>query len=173
MRFRVLFVVLVLLIVALPLPSEAGDGVVALQTADPSCGDDSGDIYVGCGNGTVTDNRTGLVWLANANCLGQVTWYEAMESVAGLADSPPPPSAAAAHDCGLSDGSSAGEWRLPSIGEFEVMVADAVALGCDPTITDDTGLLCWHSLCIGGVFGMCSFTSRPIGKTARGRDVPD
>ena len=29
----------------------AGDGLVALQTADPSCPDDSGNIYVNCGNG--------------------------------------------------------------------------------------------------------------------------
>jgi hypothetical protein len=49
----------------------AGDGVVALQTADPSCPDDSGDRYVDCGNGTVTDNDTGLVWLKQANCLAK------------------------------------------------------------------------------------------------------
>jgi hypothetical protein len=57
------------LLVAIPPTSLAGDGVVALQTADPSCPDDSGKIYVDCGNGTVTDNRTGLVWLKNADCL--------------------------------------------------------------------------------------------------------
>ena len=49
--------------------AQAGDGVVALQTADPSCRGlpfQADYIYVGCGNGTVTDNRTGLVWLVNA-----------------------------------------------------------------------------------------------------------
>ena len=67
----------------------AGDGVVALQTAEASCGAGSpaSTVYVDCGNGTVTDRRTGLVWLANADCLGGgVDWYTAMEFVAGLAD---------------------------------------------------------------------------------------
>ena len=41
-------------------------------------------VVVDCGNGTVTDNRTGLVWLADADCLAEaVSWQEAME----LADS--------------------------------------------------------------------------------------
>ncbi len=126
----------------------AGDGVAALQTADPACPDDSGDIYVDCGNGTVTDNRTGLVWLKEANCLrdaptgGVVDWYTAMEFVAGLSDKPMG-SAAAGHDCGLSDGSSPGEWRLPSMDEWEAMIVDATALGCAPKITDNQGTGCW------------------------------
>lgn len=138
----------------------AGDGIVALQTADPSCPDDSGNTYVDCGNGTVTDNRTGLVWLKNANCigsdgggsgdpLGRVDWYMAIEFVAGLSDAPPG-SVAADYDCGLSDGSSSGEWRLPSVEEWEAMIADATALGCTvsgfggPSITDDSGTQCWQ-----------------------------
>ncbi len=125
-------------------------GVVALQTSDPSCPDDSGDIYVDCGNGTVTDNRTGLVWLKDANCLrnapggGEVDWQAAMAFAAGLKDVPAG-SAAAAHDCGLADGSSPGEWRLPSVEEWEAMVADAVLLGCSPAITDNQGTGCWIS----------------------------
>ena len=102
----------------------AGDGVVALQTAGTSCADGSGNRYVDCGNGTVTDNETGLVWLANADCLGSVDWLTASEFVAGLSDKPEG-SIAAAHDCGLSDGSSPGEWRLPSMEEWEAMVAEA------------------------------------------------
>jgi len=127
----------------------AGEGLVALQTADPSCPDESGKIYVDCGNGTVTDNRSGLVWLKNANCVGWTSWYEAVEFVEGLSDLPET-SIAAGSDCGLSDGSSAGEWRLPSIAEWEQMVADAVALGCVqdefgwPSITDDSGATCWQ-----------------------------
>jgi hypothetical protein len=136
----------------------AGDGVVALQTADPSCSDDSGKIYVDCDNGTVTDNRSGLVWLANANCLGLddpvdgsndggAAWSLAMEFVASLGDIPAG-SAAAADDCGLSDGSSPGEWRLPTVAEWEAMIEDAVLLGCvgafAPSITNDTGDSCWQ-----------------------------
>ena len=125
---------------------------MALQTADPSCRTTTTPppIYVDCGNGTVTDNRTGLVWLANANCLvasngGAVDWHTAMEFVAGLSDKPPT-SAAAADDCGLSDGSSPGEWRLPSVEEWEAMIADAIGDPGDPdctiappTITNDSG----------------------------------
>ncbi len=137
------------LIAVAALPVNAGNGVVAVQTADPSCTDSSGKVYVDCGNGTVTDNRTGLVWLKNADCLGDVDFQTAMEFAAGLSDMPST-SAAAAHDCGLSDGSSPGEWRLPSAAEWEAMIADAVALGCisgqsgGPSITDDTGSSCWQ-----------------------------
>ena len=129
--------------------TAAGSGAVAIQTADPSCRDDSSNIYVDCGNGTVTDNRTGLVWLKDASCLGAVDWYTAMEFVAGLSDQPST-SAAAAHDCGLADGSSPGEWRLPSRREWGTMVSDAVSLGCTdlgfggPSITDDSGTSCWQ-----------------------------
>lgn len=135
-----------------PAVGLARDGLVALQTADPSCPDDSGNIYVNCGNGTVTDNRTGLVWLTNADCMGAaVDWHTAMEVAAGLSDKPAT-SVAASNDCGLSDGSSPGEWRLPSVEEWEAMVADALGDGGDPdctasppTINNDSGLGCWVS----------------------------
>ncbi len=154
-------IVLVGMLLAAP-PSLAGDGVVALQTAAPSCRNKSSNIYVNCKNGTVTDNRTGLVWLKNANCigsagggtgtpLGRVDWYTAMEFVAGLSDKPAM-SVAASDDCGLSDGSSPGDWRLPSVEEWEGMIADALGQGGDPdcaasppTITNDSGLGCWVS----------------------------
>lgn len=149
----------VVVMICTPGPGLAGDGVVALQTADPSCPDDSGNRYVDCGNGTVTDNDTGLVWLADANCLdvsgGGWDWFTAMEFVAGLSDKPAT-SAAASEDCGLSDGSSPGEWRLPSVEELEAMIADAVDLGCDPTITNDAGNDCWDAQCV--TAGACSFS---------------
>ncbi len=136
----------------------AGDGVVALQTADPSCADDSGDRYVDCGNGTVTDNATGLVWLANANCLdGAYDWRTAMEFVAGLSDKPST-SVVASIDCGLSDGSSPGEWRLPSVEEWEAMMSPTV-LACNPAITDDEGTGCWADPLVCFLSGRtCSFT---------------
>ena len=55
-------------------------------------------------------------------------------------------------DCGLSDGSSPGEWRLPSATEWRAMSADALGEDGDPdctasppTITNDSGLGCWVS----------------------------
>jgi len=133
----------------------AGDGVVALQTAEPSCADNSGNIYVDCNNGTVTDNRTGLVWLAKANCFGGQLWPEAMEIVSGLADlnvafCVGKGLTGEQCDCGLSDGSSPGEWRLPTVEEWETMVSNALGgagnpdcTGTPPTITDDTGDFCY------------------------------
>jgi len=148
-----------LLVALCPAGVLAGDGVVALQTAEASCRNAGNAIYVDCGNGTVTDNRTGLVWLANADCLGGgVDWFTAMEFVAGLADMPAD-SAAAAHDCGLSDGSSPGEWRLPSRAEWQAMVGDADSLGCSPTITSNHpgGITpCWSAGC--NTLGLCAFS---------------
>ena len=138
----------------------AGEGLVALNTCDASCPDDSGDRYVDCNNGTVTDSETGLVWLANANCLGLLNWYEAMGTVAGLSDLPHDAIACSGLtpdecDCGLSDGSSPGEWRLPSIEEWETMVEHAAdVLGCSPTITNDAGDDCWDQQCVD--VGACS-----------------
>ncbi len=140
-----------------PVAGRAGNGLAALQTGDPSCGDDTGAIYVDCENGTVTDNRTGLIWLANANCWQDLDWHDAMAAVAGLSDIPNG-TAGANDDCGLDDGSSPGEWRLPSIDEWEAMIDDALGQGGDPdclaaggpTITNDEGTGCWGS--VGGSF---------------------
>lgn len=136
-----------------------GNGAVMLQTSDVSCGDDSTDFYVSCGNGTVTDNRTGLVWLANANCFGQLTWVDAMALVAGLGDLPEHACAgmtADECDCGLSDKSSPGEWRLPSMAEWKSMIsAGWDGDTCAPAIANDVGNGCWNELC--AELAACSF----------------
>jgi hypothetical protein len=64
------------------------------------------------GNGTATDNLTGLVWLKNANCFDAQIWTAALTSANTLASGA----------CGLSDGSKAGQWRLPNITELESLV---------------------------------------------------
>ncbi|MBF0527283.1 MAG: S8 family serine peptidase, partial [Deltaproteobacteria bacterium] len=63
-------------------------------------------------NGTVTDNLTGLIWLKNANCFGLHTWTQALADANGLANG----------NCGLSDGSHIGDWRLPNINELKSLV---------------------------------------------------
>jgi len=60
----------------------------------------------GVPNGTVTDG--GLVWLQNANCFGTKNWQEAMSAAASLRSG----------SCGLTDGSTAGQWRLPTKDEL-------------------------------------------------------
>jgi hypothetical protein len=72
------------------------------------------------GNGTITDISTGLIWLKNANPCGTKNWDDAMAYCASLASG----------TAGLTDGSAAGQWRLPTIAELE-------GLGTDPPIT-------WH-----------------------------
>lgn len=83
------------------------------------------------GDGTVTDHLTGLVWLKNSNCtetLGGVRrditkpdslvpgfvdiWLDAMTWVANLGDGA----------CGLTDGSTAGSWRMPNVNELKSLI---------------------------------------------------
>jgi hypothetical protein len=139
--------------------ASGGGGLVALNSCDLSCPDDTSHFYVACGNGTVTDNRTGLVWLADADCFGQLTWDEAMAVVAGLGDIPAHACAGMEPDecdCGLSDHSSPGEWRLPTMAEWEdVISAGWDADSCAPAISNDVGNGCWTQACADA--GMCSF----------------
>ena len=101
------------------------------QTVSYATGDD-GDLERGVawllprfydnGNGTVTDNLTGLVWLKNANCTdtmggvekgsGNLTWSNALTWSNSLASGA----------CGLTDGSTAGDWRLPNREELESLI---------------------------------------------------
>jgi hypothetical protein len=60
------------------------------------------------GDGTVTDGLTELVWLRDAGCLGSGDWATALGAANQLASG----------SCGLSDGSSAGQWRVPNLNEL-------------------------------------------------------
>lgn len=100
-------------------------GVIQLprtgQTTSYATGDD-GDLQKGVAwpiprftdnnNGTVTDNLTGLIWLKNANCFGAQAWTTALTSANTLASG----------SCGLTDGSTAGQWRLPNRKELQSLV---------------------------------------------------
>jgi hypothetical protein len=68
--------------------------------------------YIDNGDGTVTDTRTELIWLKNANCFGRQNWQTAMQSAARLKSG----------QCGLRDGSSAGMWHLPTVDELKAML---------------------------------------------------
>jgi len=52
------------------------------------------------------------VWLQDANCFGTRTWLDALSDCNGLADG----------SCGLTDGSIAGDWRLPNNKELFSLV---------------------------------------------------
>ncbi len=64
------------------------------------------------GNGTVTDNLTKLIWLKDANAFGSRTWEQALSDANTLASG--------SH--GLTDGSKAGDWRLPNVNELQSLI---------------------------------------------------
>jgi hypothetical protein len=64
------------------------------------------------GNGTVSDNLTGLIWLKNANPTTVNSWENALSYCNGLANG----------TAGLTDGSVAGDWRLPHVKELQSLV---------------------------------------------------
>ena len=122
-------------------PDDVG---VASSNPDPPCFDNV-NRYVECGNGTVTDTVTGVIFLQQADCFGTfssqaVNYTTAQEIAAALADG----------QCGLSDGSRPGDWRLLTLEEAESMIALAVTMGCTntgaknfPSLTDRKGEGCF------------------------------
>ena len=64
------------------------------------------------GDGTVKDNLTGLIWLKDAGCFVPQDWTTGLSSANTLASGA----------CGLTDGSVAGDWRLPNIKELESLI---------------------------------------------------
>jgi hypothetical protein len=86
----------------------------------------------------VTDTVTGLVWLKDSACLAGDHWRLANQAAAALADG----------QCGLTDGSSAGDWRLPTREEWAATIDRGTDLGCTlsngnaPTLTDEDGFAC-------------------------------
>ena len=64
------------------------------------------------GDGTITDNLTNFVWLKNANCFGERSWQNALNDANGLASG----------SCSLTDGSSAGDWRMPNRNELLTLI---------------------------------------------------
>lgn len=93
------------------------------QTTTYATGDD-GDLQRGVAwpntrftdnlDGTVRDNMTGLIWLKDANCFGSRTWNDALSDANGLESG----------ECGLTDGSNAGDWRLPNRRELLSLIDD-------------------------------------------------
>jgi hypothetical protein len=109
------------------------------QTESRATGDD-GDLQKGVawpdprftdnGDGTVTDNLTGLIWLQNANCFGVDSWSTALDDANALNSG----------ECGLSDGSSEGDWRLPNVRELQSLLHYGVH---DPAVPNTVGTGQW------------------------------
>jgi hypothetical protein len=104
--------------------------------------DDDGDLQKGTpwpdprftdnGDGTVTDKLTDLIWLKNANRFGAITWADALNECNVLAD-----------DGGeLTDGSVAGDWRLPNVRELQSLIHYAFM---NPALSNTAGTGPWTS----------------------------
>lgn len=94
-----------------------------------------GTRFIDVGDGTVFDNATGLYWEKSPGCLVTINyfyWANAITYCATLADD----------DTTLTDGSSAGDWRLPNINELFSLIDFSNYNNCLPTghpFTDVTG----------------------------------
>jgi hypothetical protein len=78
------------------------------------------------GDGTVTDNLTKLVWLKDITCFGTMDWAAALEAAATLNHL----------ECGLTDHSNQGDWRLPNRRELFSLVTDGYY---NPALPNTTG----------------------------------
>lgn len=90
----------------IPCPGTRQDGELQLGVISPT------PRFTDNGDGTVTDNLTGLIWLRNAGCYLDMPWLDALAKAKELADG----------QCGLSDHSVPGQWRVPNIVELESLV---------------------------------------------------
>lgn len=82
------------------------------------------------GDGTITDNLTCLIWTKDANCFGTRDWPTALSDCNSLASG----------SCGLSDGSVAGDWRLPNVRELHSLISYSLI---NPAVPDTTGTGKW------------------------------
>jgi len=115
----------VIIALALVIPNMAFAGTIQLpqtgQTTSYATGDD-GALQKGVaspiprftdqGNGAVLDNLTGLIWLKNAKPCGVKNWADAVAYCNSLASG----------TAGLTDGSTAGDWRLPNVKEVHSLI---------------------------------------------------
>ena len=83
------------------------------------------------GDGTVTDNLTGLIWMKNAKYFVAQDW-SAVNSCNLLTNG----------QAGLTDGSGIGDWRLPNVKELQSLVHYGFY---DPALPDTLGTSKWSS----------------------------
>ena len=112
-------------------------------------------------NGTITDRRTGLIWLKNANCAETIGGVDKSDGVLALANARTWIAALDNGYCGLSDGSTASQWRLPKRKELRSLIdyrASNPALPPGHPFTDVQSNYYWSSTTFspstGGAWGV-------------------
>lgn len=78
------------------------------------------------GDGTVTDNLTGLIWLQDANCFGEVTWISAPAQVASL-------NSGSVTTCANYTAATFDDWRVPNVRELASLIDYGRYTPCLPT----------------------------------------
>jgi hypothetical protein len=111
--------------------ASGDDGALAKGVAWP------GTRFTDNGNGTVSDQLTGLVWMKNAGCFAATNWAAALAAANSLASG----------SCGLTDGSVANQWRMPNVNELDslVDVARASPAVSGPFTNISTSAAYWSS----------------------------
>jgi hypothetical protein len=92
-------------LVSIEIPQAVVQSYDFTETSIPC---DTVERFLDNSDGTVTDECTGLIWLKVASCYGSLPWEVAVTFAAGLNSG----------ECGLSDGSIEGDWRLSNIEEL-------------------------------------------------------
>ena len=106
----------------IPCPGTGQDGEKQIGAAWPTTRFTINLTAGSVPDGTITDTLTGLTWLTDSKCAalhsttgnpsGGSTWATALTKANGLASGA----------CGLLDGSTAGQWRLPNVNELESLI---------------------------------------------------
>jgi hypothetical protein len=74
-----------------------------------------------------------LIWLKNAGCFSATDYASANAAAAALSSG----------QCGLTDGSSAGNWRLPTRDEWGALLMGMCHAPGFPALPDRTGFDCY------------------------------
>ncbi|MBC8029076.1 MAG: DUF1566 domain-containing protein [Pyrinomonadaceae bacterium] len=107
-------------------------------------------------DGTVTDHLTGLIWLKDGNAFGTRTWHQALEDCNSLFTG----------NCGLTDGSKEGDWRLPNINELRSLEDyghHTPALTPGHPFVNVRQSLCWSSTTVASAPNLARFLFVGIG----------